>query len=167
MRTRAQRDLSIIKHRKQGSRGVSPLKWSDGLLNSDTVSKADILNNQLHSVYTKEYLSDMPSNVDSPHLTMKNIHVGSNGVYKLLKGKNLHKAAVPTKFLQDFTFELAPIMKKNYSTFARYWRSTGRLEESIYCSHIYERRGSPVALNYLPVFFTSVSCKVLEHIAHS
>lgn len=41
---------------------------------------------------------------------MKNIHVGSNGVYKLLKGKHLHKAAVPTQFLQDFTFE--PIMKK-------------------------------------------------------
>lgn len=47
---------------------------------------------------------------------MKNIHVGRNGVYKLLKGLTVHKAAgldaVPTKFLNDFALELAPIMTK-------------------------------------------------------
>lgn len=47
---------------------------------------------------------------------MNNIHVGRNGVYKLLKGLTVHKAAgldaVPTRFLHDFALELAPIMTK-------------------------------------------------------
>lgn len=45
---------------------------------------------------------------------MNTIHVGRNGVYKLLKGLTVHKAAgldaVPTRFLHDFALELAPIM---------------------------------------------------------
>lgn len=47
---------------------------------------------------------------------MSNVHVVSNGVYKLLKGLNVQKAAgldaVPTKFLHDFALELAPIKTK-------------------------------------------------------
>ena len=112
----SKRFWSYIKHQKQDSNGVSPLKGPDGLLHSDTSSKAEILNNQFHSVYTKEDLSNMPSKGDSPHSTMDNIHVGVNGVCKLLKGLNVHKAtgpdAVPTRFLHDFAVELAPIMTK-------------------------------------------------------
>lgn len=80
------------------------------------MSKAEFLNNQFHLVYTTGILSDKPSKTDSPHQNMKNIHVRSNGVYKLLTGLNVYKAArpdaVPTKFLQDFALELAPIMTK-------------------------------------------------------
>ena len=112
----SKRFWSYIKHQKQDSSGVSPLKGTDGLMHSDTSSKAEILNNQFHSVYTKEDLSNMPSKGDSPHPTMDNIHVGVNGVCKLLKGLNVHKAtgpdAVPTRFLHDFAAELAPIMTK-------------------------------------------------------
>ena len=46
----SKRFWSYIKHQKQDSNGVSPLKGSDGLLHSDTSSKAEILNNQFHSV---------------------------------------------------------------------------------------------------------------------
>ena len=54
----SKRFWSYIKHQKQDSNGVSPLKGPDGLLHSDTSSKAEILNNQFHSVYTKEDLSN-------------------------------------------------------------------------------------------------------------
>jgi hypothetical protein len=44
---------SYIKSRKQESSGITSLKNTDGYLHSDRVSKADILNKQFHSVYTK------------------------------------------------------------------------------------------------------------------
>ena len=106
----SKRFWSYIKHQKQDSNAVSALKGPDGLLHSDTPSKAEILNNQFHSVYTKENLSNIPSKGDNPHPLMDNIHVGVNGVCKLLKGLNAHKAtrpdAVPTRFLHDFAVEL-------------------------------------------------------------
>lgn len=45
---------------------MTPLKGPNEPLHSDTLSKAEILNNQLHSVYTTEDLSDMPPKKDSP-----------------------------------------------------------------------------------------------------
>lgn len=105
----------------------------------NTFSKAEILKDQFHLVYTTKDLSDKPSKTDSPHQNMKNIHVRSNGVYKLLTGLNVHKAArpdaVPTIFLHDFALELAPIMTKLFKLSLDIG-SARRLERSINCSHI-------------------------------
>jgi hypothetical protein len=42
-------------------------------------AKAEILNNQFHSVYTKEDFDNLPSKGPSPHPTIPNIQVNSNG----------------------------------------------------------------------------------------
>ena len=137
-------------------------------MHSDTSSKAEILNNQFHSVYTKEDLSNMPSKGDSPHPTMDNIHVGVNGVCKLLKGLNVHKAtgpdAVPTRFLHDFAVELAPIMTKLFQLSL----DTGKVPDDWREASIVPvfKKGER-HLAYRPVSLTSVSCKLLEHIVHS
>jgi hypothetical protein len=72
------------------------------------------LNNQFHSVCTKEDFDNLPSKGPSPHPTMPNIQVNSTGIKKLLKGLNIYKAtgpdAIPTRFLHDNAEELAPIM---------------------------------------------------------
>lgn len=103
------------------------------------MSKTEFLNNQFHLVYTTEDLSDKPSRRDSLHQNMKNIHVRGNGVYKLLTGLNVLKAArpdaVPTRFLHDFALELAPIMTKLFQLSLDIG-SARRLERSINCSHI-------------------------------
>lgn len=166
----SKRFWSYIKHQKQDSSGVSPLKGPDGLLHSDTVSKAEILNNQFHSVYTKEDLADMPSKGDSPHPSMNNIRIGRSGVCKLLKGLNVHKATgpdtIPARFLQDFAPELTPIMTKLFQLSL----DTGKVpddwrEASIV--PIFKKGERHLASNYRPVSLTSISCKLLEHIVHS
>jgi hypothetical protein len=43
------------------------LEDTDGLLYSDTPAKAEILNNQFHSIYTKEDFDNLPSKGPSPH----------------------------------------------------------------------------------------------------
>jgi hypothetical protein len=50
---------SYIKSIRTDNSGVVPLK-RDGILVTDTVGKADILNNQLHSVFTNETDTDIP-----------------------------------------------------------------------------------------------------------
>jgi hypothetical protein len=57
------------------SSGVAPQKDTDGLLYSNTPAKAEILNNQFHSVYTKEDFDNLPSKGPSPHPTMPNLQV--------------------------------------------------------------------------------------------
>ena len=52
---------SFIKSKGQEWTGVAPLKNKMGFLQSDNKSKAEILNEQLQSVFTKENLNNCPN----------------------------------------------------------------------------------------------------------
>ena len=108
--------FSLLKNSKQESKGTAPLK-KDGKLYSDTVDKANILNSQFQSVFTPKSplklsqlaymsvqdLSDRgvidPSQVQGESLSstphMESISISVNGIAKLLKDLNPHKAAGP------------------------------------------------------------------------
>jgi hypothetical protein len=86
---------SYIKSRKQESLGITSLKNKDGYLHRDTVSKADILNKQFHSVYTKEDNTNMPDKGPSPYPSMMTIQVNNQGVVKLPRGLRPFKATGP------------------------------------------------------------------------
>jgi hypothetical protein len=45
--------LAISMIKRQDSQGVAPLRKTDGFLHNDAPTKAEILNQQFHSVYTK------------------------------------------------------------------------------------------------------------------
>ena len=53
-------------------------------LYSDTETKAEILNDQFYSVYTREDITYMPEKGQSPFPDTSNIHIGEAGVLKLL-----------------------------------------------------------------------------------
>ena len=89
---------SYIKSTGQESAGVSPLKNEDGFLKSDNQSKANILNSQFESVYTKD-TSSLPDKGPSPHPEMPDIAVNWKGVHKLLKSLKSFKANVWRGFL--------------------------------------------------------------------
>ena len=103
--------FSLLKNSKQDSKGIAPLK-KDGKLHSNTVDKANVLNQQFQSVFTPKCplklsqlasmavqdLSDSgtidPSQIPgeclntTPH--MESITVSTNGIAKLLKDLNPH-----------------------------------------------------------------------------
>ena len=83
-----------IKSIRIDNSGVAPLK-RDGILVTDTVDKADILNNQFQSVYTNETDTDIPDKGHSPHTKMPQINISSAGVSKRLSNINPHKACGP------------------------------------------------------------------------
>ena len=66
---------SYIKSKGQDTAGVPPLKGNDGFLYSDRSKKAEILNNQFHSAFTAEDLTNIPTKGDSPFPAMGNIQV--------------------------------------------------------------------------------------------
>ena len=125
---------SLLKHSKQDSSGIASLKANDTTHTEDT-DKANALNGQFNSVFrpkspislkqlAKRTLQDLhdsgmnPPFKPSPHPKMPDIQVYTQGIEKLLKGLNPHKAAGPDKFTsivqQALHKELAPILQLMY-----------------------------------------------------
>ena len=80
------------------------MKNKEGFIHSDT-SKAEILNEQFQSVYTKENTSTMPDKGQSKYPSMKDIVINTKGVFKLLKDLNPHKATGPELYTVIYTKE--------------------------------------------------------------
>ena len=89
-----------VKHKKQDSQGVAPLK-ENGLLHSDSTAKANILNRQFSAVFSK--CSPLPDSKtfqqahDQTTPQMSEFCITDEGVKKLLLKLNLNKAFGPDK----------------------------------------------------------------------
>ncbi|CAC5390806.1 unnamed protein product [Mytilus coruscus] len=84
--TRTQQILVVHKESKQESSGITTPKNKDGYFHSYTPTKAAILNNQFHLVYTHEDPNNMPDKRPRPYPTMRPIKISQNGVTKLIRG---------------------------------------------------------------------------------
>jgi len=100
--------------KKPETSGVSPLRGKDGLLYSDTNIQANILNEQFKSAFTTEDTTTVPNKGQSPHPTMPEIKINTNGVIKLLKSINPHKGTgpgnIPAHFLNNLSEELSQVL---------------------------------------------------------
>ena len=126
---------SCIKSAGQEASGVSPLKNEDRFLKSYNPSRANILNRQFVSVFTKEDTSTMPDKGPvtyiryrslkgpSTHPDMPNIVVNWQGVHTLLKGLKTFKAtgpdSIPAFILKAVADQLASILM--YQTSMKSW----------------------------------------------
>ena len=161
---------SFINSKKTESVGVSALKSTDGLTYSDTMTKANILNNQFSSVFNTNECTSNIQEVKNVSTTMDKIIVTENGVAKLLKNLKIHKASGPdglsTRLLKELANELAPIFTALFQTSL----SEGTLPSEWKKADvvpIYKKGAKNKAENYRPVSLTSVTCKLLEHIITS
>ena len=159
-----------MKNTRQEATGVSPLKNKDGFLKSDSTSKANILNDQFVSVFTKEDTSSLPDKGPSPYPSMPNIKVNWKGVHKLLKRLKPFKAtgpdSIPAFILKAAADELAPILARIYQTSL----DTGQVPSDwrdAWIVPVFKKGDKHKAANYRPVSLTSITCKLLEHIIHS
>jgi len=104
---------SIIKNAKQDNQGISPLKDQlTGLLTSDNLGKANILNRQFQSVFSKVNplsLSQLSEKIlgKPKYPIMKDIVIDPNGVLKLLLNLKVDKAAGPDNIKPIVIKELA------------------------------------------------------------
>ena len=170
MKQNPKRFYSYIKSKRQESEGVSALLNKDGFLQSDSQQRANILNDQFQSVYTREDAGDMPDMGSDRYPAMPKICIHPAGVTKLLKDLKVFKASgpdsIPNFILHTASVEIAPILTRIFQTSL----DTGEVPtdwRDALVVPIFKKGDKQLASNYRPVSLTSVTCKVLEHIMYT
>ena len=104
---------SFIKSLRKDTSGVAPLQDNERL-HPDPKDKADILNRQYGSTWTKENTDDIPTPDVVPYPAISDIKVNKEGVTKLLHKLNPNKASgpdlIPARILKDLAVEIAPFL---------------------------------------------------------
>ena len=150
---------SFIKSMRKDTSGIAPLK-ENGRLHAEPKDKADILNKQYESTWTKEDRSSIPTPEGQPFSAMPEISVTKEGVFKLLLKLNPNKATgpdlLPARILKDMANEIAPILttifQRSFDTgiVPRDWRTAN-------VTAIFKKRGEiqacelPTSLSHQPL----------------
>ena len=160
---------NFVKSRRRDNTGVSPLR-DRGTLYSDAPNKANILLRQFKSAFTLDSEpppSQQPSQPRPQVPSCQQITINTDGVAKLIKSLQVHKApgpdGIPNTVLQTCADSIAPALTMIF----RRSLDTGRLPKdwlSANISSAYKKDDRHLAENYRPISLTSVSCKILEHI---
>ena len=171
LQSNPKRFWSHISSKRNDSSGVAPLRSHDGSIYTGSKDKADILNRQFCSVFNREddslALPDLgPNTIPS----MDHIKVTSNGVIKLLKKINPHKAAgpdnIPARLLRELADSLGPMLAVLFQASL----DTGVLPsiwKSAIVAPVFKKGDRNSPSNYRPISLTVICCKLLEHIIHS
>ena len=81
---------------------------------TDSAAKANILNNQFVSVFTKDDHSILPIMRGNPIPDIEQLSIGINGVYNLLVNSDPHKATgpdgIPSRLLKETAYQMAPLL---------------------------------------------------------
>ena len=129
--------FQYIKSLRKECSGVPSLKQGDRLI-TDTIGKAEALNDQYQSVFTKEPPGPTPDKGPSPYQAMEDSFITEAGVLKLLQNIKVDKAtgpdAIAARVMQETAVDLAPVVSSppsssTQSTPSRYLR-TGRRQMS-------------------------------------
>ena len=159
----------FIKGKRTESSGVAPLR-KEGILHSDSTVKADILNDQFTSVFTREDTNDIPQKPNSPYSPVPNITVHQAGVVKLLNNINPHKATgpdnIPGKLLKELATEVSPILTTIFNASIQQGKIPDQWKEAL-ITPLFKKGERGKASNYRPVSLTPICCKLMEHILHS
>ena len=86
--------FSYIKTQKTENTSIPALR-EDGLLKKDTGTKSNILNRQFHKEFTPVTDTPIPDKGPSSHPQIRDLHVQTSGVEKLIGNCNPHKGKSP------------------------------------------------------------------------
>ena len=149
--------------------GVAPL-LQDGILQCDASAKANLLNDQFTSVFTRENASHLPDLGASPHPPVPAFIIENEGVRKLLANINHHSACgpdnLPAYLLKEAANELAPVLSLLFNATLNQVKIPLEWKEANVVP-IFKKGDKHRAENYRPISLTSIVCKTAEHIIHS
>jgi hypothetical protein len=157
---------TYVKSKKKDSCSTAPLR-KNGVLISDAAGKAQILNDQYCSVFTQEDLHSIPVLGPSPHPSLPELEVTSEGVKCLLLGLNPSKAAGPDQISPRILKEIANELAKPLAEVFQHSISSGTVPKQwreATVAPIFKKGDKHNAANYRPVSLTSICCKLCEHI---
>ncbi len=157
----------FVKSQNKENTGVAPLQTKHGGTTNDSQAKAEILNEQFKSVFTKHDDDDMPEMEGPEYEEIDKLEINVKGVEKLLKNLKVNKAPgpddIPARILKELAAELAPVLTLIFKQSLE----TGTLPDDWLKANvapIYKKGNKNLAENYRPVSLTCICCKVMEHI---
>ena len=156
----------FVKLKRKDSCGIAPMR-KDGILISDSLGKANVLNKHYSSVFTPIKEEDIPSSPQPGLSKMPHISVDPEGVKKLLSSLNPNKAAGPDRISSRVLKELADELYRPLAALFQNSLNSGLVPKqwkSALVTPIYKKGDKHNPASYRPVSLTSVCCKVLEHI---
>ena len=132
-------------------------------------AKANILNQQFSSVYTREDIQTMPVLPNSPYPDIMNITVNIQGVAKLLSDLNPNKACGPDnispRLLKEIANEIAPSLALLFHASLQQNIIPASWKKAL-VTPIFKKGERYKPANYRPITLTSICSKILEHIVH-
>ena len=158
-----------VASQKSDTQGIPPLVVKDQGTTAYTDSeKAEALNSQFTSVFTKEQYDAIP--YTPVKVTMPDISLTRKGVEKILKKLNVSKAMGPDnispRILKELAFELSEVL----AHFFQQSLSIGVIPNDWKTANIcplFKKTDRTIPSNYRPVSLTCILCKILEHIVCS
>lgn len=104
--------MEIYKKPQERYIGVAGIK-ENGVLHQDSETKANLLNKQFQSVFTKEDPKEkLPTLPQSNYPSISDIIINIEGIEKLLENINISKASGPDNFpnwiLNNCAYKIAP-----------------------------------------------------------
>ena len=160
---------SYIKQKKSGESSIPVLK-PDNIIISDSTEKAEALNAQYTSQFTREPDDDLPEVDGDSFPPMPDILFTTPGVEKLLNNLNPSKASgpdlLPTRILKMVSMEIAPVLCMIYQQSY----NTGQVPldwQQANVTAVYKKGDKTNPANYRPVSLTCILCKTMEHIIFS
>ena len=150
-----------INAQKKDSQSIPPLKTINGKTAENDLGKAEALNGQFSSVFTKTSSDKVPL-LQQKYPKMSSIHVTEEGVKKLLQGLNTSKACCPDeispKILKELSHELALIIQH---LFQQSLDTSSKPEEwtTANICPLYKKADRSIPANYRPVSLTCILCK--------
>ena len=175
--------FSLIKNSRQDNRGISTLKDSENILHSGNVKKANLLNSQFQSVFSRLsplrlvqlctknirnfFQENIPENITLLCSTMPEIKIDLNGVLKLLSNLKPDKAAVPDSIksvvLKQLKTEIAPVICLLFEKILQIGQLPADWKRAQDCP-LFKKGDKTEPSNYRPISLTCILCKVVEHI---
>ena len=160
---------SYIKATKKDRVGTAPLK-DNGILFSDAKNKAEILNKQYQSVFSKEDPTSIPTPSEASFPSMPEIVISQEGVLKLLKDLKENKASgpdnIPSRVLKvaaepvSLCLQLLFTASLRTGTVPNDWKQAN-------ITPVFKNGERFKASNYRPVSLTCVCSKLMEHVVVS
>lgn len=160
---------SYVKAKRQDSCGIAPL-MKDGNLYSLNKDKAEILNDQFTSVFTKDKLDPIPEMEGGKAPSIPDVIVDANGVCKLLQKLQISKACGPDGIKNILLKELATVIAPVLAFIFQQSLDSGHLPpdwRDANIAPVFKKGDRNMPANYRPVSLTCVCAKTLEHIVVS
>ena len=130
-------------------------------MNTDSLSKAEILNSQFKSVFTPQ------SGNTSQCPQIKPLHISENCVFMLLDRIDVSKSSgpgkLPGKLLQSLAKESTPVVHFIFTQSLCMGELPTEWTQA-YVVPILKKGGKLQTVNYRPVSLTCITCKLFEHI---